>query len=209
MRTQPYPVMTQASTVLSELRRATADAHARLEQQLNLMTPELSLTRYRGVLVAFYGYWGPLETLLERRAAELRPAFPLRPRAELLRRDLKALGLSRVQLAELPRCTAFPRVQRLEEVAGCLYVLEGARLGGQVVAGFLRRRFGLDSACGAAFFSGNDEWTRQRWAAYLEWLAEVAEAGATRPLLVQSASETFRTLLCWVEQQVAQQGVSR
>lgn len=200
MRTVSQAALVLSSPVLLSLRSATSDEHQRLERRLSLLTPELTLTRYRSVLAAFYGFWAPLEASLASAAVALGSTFPLSPRSPLLRRDLEALGLSVAQVDELPRCEVLPRLQRLEQLAGCLYVLEGARLGGQVVARFLRRSFGLEPAGGGAFFGDAAMQTRQRWYAYLEWLNAVAGSRVGQELVVHCAKETFAALLGWVEQ---------
>ena len=91
--------------------------------------------------------------------------FPLRARSELIESDLLALGLSRRELAELPRCADLPRLSCPEDLAGCLYVLEGACLGGQVIAPVLHRRLGVAKGSGASFFVGDAEATSARWIA--------------------------------------------
>jgi heme oxygenase len=96
--------------------------------------------------------------------------FPLRARSELIESDLLALGLSRREIAELPRCTDLPRLSCTEDLAGCLYVLEGACLGGQVIARALRERLGVAKGSGASFFTGDAEGTSARWRLFLAWL---------------------------------------
>ena len=85
------------------LRRETAPQHEAIERQLDLLDPELSLHRYRLVLESFHGFYAPVESALPPLVATT-PAlgFPLRPRTELLERDLFSLGLSRSDIAGLP-----------------------------------------------------------------------------------------------------------
>ena len=104
--------------------------------------------------------------------------FPLRARSELIESDLLSLGLSRRELAELPRCADLPRLSCPEDLAGCLYVLEGACLGGQVIAPALRERLGVAKGSGASFFVGDAEGTSARWRLLLAWLEGLARAGA-------------------------------
>jgi heme oxygenase len=132
--------------------------------------------------------------------------FPLRARSELIESDLLALGLSRRELAELPRCTNLPRLSCPEDLAGCLYVLEGACLGGQVIAPTLRQRLGVDKDSGASFFVGDAEATSARWILVLTWLDALVCAGARSEEVAASACATFLTLARWVEQQGASHG---
>jgi heme oxygenase len=184
------------------LKRETAEIHRRLEAQLGLLEPELSIHRYRRVLQMFYGFYSPVEAGLLRLAAACPPVgFPLRARSELLEHDLLVLGLSRRELAELPRCVDLPRLSCPEDLAGCLYVLEGACLGGQAVAPVVRRRFGVSKGSGASFFVGNAEGTPARWKLVLAWLEGVARAGARSEQIVGAACTTFHALAQWVEWQ--------
>jgi len=186
------------------LKRETAVVHQRLEALLGLLQPDLSTHRYRRLLQMFYGFYSPVEAGLVRLAADCPPVgFPLRARSELIEHDLMALGLSRRELAELPRCVELPRLSFPEDLAGCLYVLEGACLGGQIIAPLLRRRFGMDKASGASFFVGDAERTPARWMLVLAWLEGLVRAGARCERIVDAACATFQTLARWVERQGA------
>lgn len=170
------------------------------------MEPELSIQRYQRVLRTFYGFYAPVEAGLVRLAAA-GPAlsFPLRARCELIESDLCALGLERRDLAGLPRCTDLPRLSCAEDLAGCLYVLEGACLGGQVIARALHQQLGVAKGSGASFFVGDAEATSARWIVVLAWLDGLARAGARSDEIVASACATFLTFAQWVEQQRASQ----
>ena len=168
-----------ASPLRQELRRETADLHRRLEIDLGLLESELSLDRYRRVLEFFFGFYAPVEAGLARVASAGPPlGFPLRARTALIESDLLSLGLSRRELADLPRCADLPRLSCPEDLAGCLYVLEGACLGGQVIAPALRERLGVAKGSGASFFIGDAEGTSARWRLFLAWLEGLARAGA-------------------------------
>ena len=96
-----------------------------------------------------------------------------------------------------------PRLSCREDLAGCLYVLEGACLGGQVIAPLLYRRFGVAKGSGASFFVGDAEGTSARWMLVLAWLEGVVCAGARNEEIVAAAQATFQTLARWVERQGA------
>lgn len=189
-----------------ELKSETATLHQRVEGQLGLLEQPLTLARYRQVLEAFYGFYAPVEIRLSRLAA-VGPALgiSLRARAGLLESDLAALGVSRCDLADLPWCDELPRLSRREHLAGCLYVLEGACLGGQVVARALRVRLAIEKGSGAAFFVGDADGTAARWRQVVGWLDGLVDVGARSEQIVASACATFLALARWLEQQ----GVSR
>jgi len=195
-----------ASTLHQQLKRETAGLHQRLDAELALMEPELSIQRYQRVLRTFYGFYAPVEAGLVRLAASGPPlGFPLRARCELIESDLHALGLGRRELAGLARCTDLPRLSCPEDLAGCLYVLEGACLGGQVIAQALYEQLGVAKGSGASFFVGDAEGTSARWILFLSWLDGLARAGARSDEIVASACATFLTFAQWVERQEASQ----
>jgi heme oxygenase (biliverdin-IX-beta and delta-forming) len=183
-----------------QLKRETADLHRRLEADVGLLEPGLSLERYRRVLQTFLGFYAPIETGLAERA-ELAIDLPLRARAELIERDLVSLGLSRRELDDVPRCTDLPPLSCLEDLAGCVYVLEGACLGGQVIARALHRRLGVAKDSGASFFIGDAEGTSARWRLVLGWLEGLVHTGARAGTIVASARATFLSFARWVELQ--------
>lgn len=196
-----------ASLLHQKLKRETAGLHKRLEAQLGLFEPDFSIHRYVQVLQIFYGFYAPVEASLMRLTAVWPPlGLPLRERCELIESDLLALGSSRRELAELPRCTNLPQLSCPEDLAGCLYVLEGACLGGQVIAPTLRQRLGVDKDSGASFFVGDAEATSARWMLVLTWLDGLVRAGARSEEIAASACATFSTLARWVEQQGVSQG---
>jgi heme oxygenase len=180
------------------LKRETADAHRRLEAELGLLDPNLDVPGYRSVLETFYGFYVPVEIDVTRLAAAEPPlGFPLRARAKLVERDLLALGLSPAELAALALCRDRPELSCFEDLAGCLYVLEGACLGGLVLAPLLHRRLGLARDSGAAFFAGDEERTLPRWAVVVAWLDGLPHAGASTAKIVGAAKATFDAFARW------------
>jgi heme oxygenase (biliverdin-IX-beta and delta-forming) len=189
-----------ASPIREQLKRATGDLHRRLETSLDLLDPDLSPGRYRRILELFFGFYAPIEADIAR-VASAGPALglPLRERTGLIETDLVSLGLSRRAVGDLPRCADLPRLSGREQLAGCLYVLEGACLGGRVIAPVLRKRLGVARGSGASFFIGDAEGTQTRWSVFLDWLEGLVRAGAPRGEVVASARATFLAFALWVE----------
>jgi len=180
------------------LKRETTAVHQHLETQLGLLDPSLDVHRYRRVLETFYGFYVPVEIDVTRRAAaEPELGFSLRARAELIERDLRALGRSPAELAALPLCRDRPEVSCSEDLAGCLYVLEGACLGGRVLSPLLHRRLGLAKDNGAAFFAGDEERTLPRWIVVVAWLDGLPRKGASTAKIVSAAKSTFDAFARW------------
>ncbi|MGH7619521.1 MAG: biliverdin-producing heme oxygenase [Gemmatimonadaceae bacterium] len=181
------------------LKKETAALHRRIEEGLGLVDAGLSVERYRRLLESFLGYFVPVESRIAELASSAPPlGLELPARTPLLVKDLMALGASASDIAAVPQCTDLPRLVEPANLAGCLYVLEGSRLGGVIVARELERSLGLGSH-GAAFFVGDGENVARRFKRVLSWLDEVARAGAAPDVIVASACETFRTLSRWTE----------
>ena len=185
------------TSLRQRLKRETAAAHQCLEAQLGLLDPSLDVHRYRRVLETFYGFYVPVEMDVARLAAVEPLGFPLRARAELIARDLLALGLSPADLAALPLCRERPELSCVEDLAGCLYVLEGACLGGQVLSPLMHRRLGLAKGSGAAFFAGDEERTLPRWATIVAWLDGLPRTGASTAKIISAATATFSAFARW------------
>jgi len=185
------------TSLRQRLKRETAAVHQHLEAQLGLLEPSLDVHRYLRVLETFYGFYVPVEIDVTRLAAESPLGFPLRARAELIERDLLALGRSPADLAALPLCADRPELSCVEDLAGCLYVLEGACLGGQVLSPLLHRRLGLAKASGAAFFAGDEEGTLHRWTVIVAWLDGLPRTGASTAKMVSAATATFDAFARW------------
>ena len=85
------------------LKRETTAVHQHLETQLGLLDPSLGIHGYRCVLETFYGFYVPVEIDVSRLAAANAPlGFSLRARAELIERDLVALGRSPPETLQAP-----------------------------------------------------------------------------------------------------------
>ena len=187
------------SPIRVQLRAATAALHDEIEQKLDLTG--LSRERYRLLLQAFYGFHAPVEALIASATPVSGFAWPAR--AALLERDLLAVGASPSAVAGLPRCTDLPVLASTGNLAGCLYVLEGACLGGQFIARGLQQRLGIGPQTGAAFFVGEGAGTAARWSQVTAWIDGLGRDGAPAAEIVDSASATFRALLRWSQDQGA------
>jgi heme oxygenase (biliverdin-IX-beta and delta-forming) len=183
-------------SIHARLKRETASLHLGVERALPLVSPVLTLDRYREVLKLFYGFYAPYEARMSPLASLVPFALPCRT-ARLVQ-DLGTLGVSVHDLAALPRC-ALPSVIGIEQLAGWLYVFEGAALGGQVVARALRSSLGIDATSGAAFFVGDGTSTSARWRQVLDWLDEIAIVEGAPDTMTASACEAFISLRDWMD----------
>jgi heme oxygenase len=79
-----------------------------------------------------------------------------------------------------------------------MYVIEGACLGGQVIARALVQQLGIGQTNGAAFFTGDGLHTGVRWKEVRAWLAQCDSASGARHEIVAGACCTFAALSQWL-----------
>ena len=195
-------------TVLTRLRLETRSEHEAVEHVLDLMGA-LSNNSYRQRLVQFYGFYSPLEAALQTRCAkqgdrpghnfevsQLPMLLPRLHKSLLLRQDLDRLGIS---IAGLAQCRALPPIQTPAEVLGCLYVLEGATLGGRMITEHIQATLGITPTTGGSFFDGYAGHTARMWNAMRRTLLSGAVDAQAENAMVASAVATFTCLRDWCE----------
>jgi heme oxygenase len=193
-------------TVLDRLRAATRDAHDRIEKELNWRHRVASLEGYRTLLARWWGFHAAVEPRFEEvfsRAGQT-AFFAPRRKLPLLQRDLHYLGFALHEIDALPVCPWIGPSGGMPGMLGTLYVLEGATLGGQILARHLRRIHGAwlrDGGC--RFYAPyEDEASAAGGAGYM-WRAtcEYILAGSdvrTDDDVVESAANTFAQVHEWL-----------
>jgi heme oxygenase len=186
--------------ILQRLKCETRPEHERLEHRLDLLDDTISLKRYGALLQGFYGLYVPLENRLLHRPEWHTLGFDVEPRRKvpLLRRDLQSRGFSRAEIEALPLCPALPDVSTFAQVLGCLYVLEGSTLGGQILARHFARVLDIDAHSGAAFFSSYGEHVGAMWRSFGQMLSAQATSRAIENQMIDAARSTFETLEVWL-----------
>ncbi len=183
--------------VLDALKAQTRPLHDRLEACVDLPQRLQSLEAYQQLLAAFYGFYLPVETRLAECAELQRAGLDIEPRRKvaLLVQDLQQWD---VDVDSLPRTTDLPAVASAPEAFGCLYVLEGATLGSQIIKRLLVQQLAISAENGGAFFNAYGERVGLMWDAFRQSLSQYA---ATHPqerdAIVSAAQDTFRKLEAW------------
>src|SRR5918992_4898305 len=187
---------------LLALKQGTRTYHDALERKMAPLLGTVSIHTYIALLQKLFSFYKPLE---ERIAAlpgwhNLPVELERRQKAPLLARDLLWLKVTQPQLSQLPRCERLPEVQSLTEALGCLYVLEGATLGGQIISRHLKKNLALDQYRGCAFFYSYGDEVGLLWETFRETLTSHCSRGGRteEEQLVQSARETFVSLDYWL-----------
>jgi heme oxygenase len=202
------PVAT--SLILSRLRLETRGEHEAVEKVLDLMSATLTHQSYRRRLEQFYGYYAPLEDALRARGNQLadgshvttfseltRSALLARVnKTPLLQQDLHHFG---VMSEYLPLCRDLPQLNTQAEVLGCLYVMEGATLGGRMITQQVRTTLGITPTTGGSFFEGYGDDSGRMWQGMRQLLVSGSPDTQTEDSIVTSAIATFACLRSWCE----------
>ena len=191
-----------AVTARAALQAATSGAHARLHTHpafSALATGTIDREGYRVLLARLYGFHAPLERRLQ--AVSWDHAFGLtmsrRRRIHRLRLDLHDLNVPPDDIAALP-CIGeerLPHMDRPGRLLGCLYVREGATLGGRVLARALDRLFGPRGCKGRRFLGGADG-DAALWRDCCAAIEAAARSGHLAEIAA-AASETFEAFEGW------------
>ncbi len=181
------------------LREHTRAMHDRVERRLDLLRPDLTRLEYLHTLQRLYGFYHPLEArlLALKEWSALGMTLEERRKVPLLEADLLSLGMTGALLDALPRCQDLPRVVTLAQGLGCLYVVEGATLGGQVLTHYFQRQVPKQS-WSFSFLSGYGDQTGGMWKAFVEQATSYATIPAIKQSILASATETFLSLERWL-----------
>lgn len=197
-------VVMQQPAILSRLRTETRSQHDAIEQTLRLVDDKLTRQAYRHRLAQFYGFYKPVE---DRIYADLGPlsarlVLAKRRKAHLLEADLTVLCDRDVM--HLPLCHDLPRLTSVAECFGCMYVLEGATLGGILISRHIQMTLGITPATGGRFFSGYAEQTGAMWQEFRAAITGFALTSEDQDTVIKTACTTFEALRSWCEGSIRQ-----
>jgi heme oxygenase len=151
------------SPLFERLRSSTRQQHREIEALIDPMKNFCSLDAYKAHVLKSWAFYLPLEAALARldwAAAGI--DFDARRKTPWLEEDLRILGVT-------PRATDESRrpmePTNLDFAVGCLYVLEGATLGGQLISRHLSG-IGVGPATGGLFFNGYGAKTGEMWKSF-------------------------------------------
>ena len=195
---------------LLTLKQGTRIYHDALERKMAPLLGTISIHTYIVLLQKLFGFYKPLEERIAMLPGwhNLPVDLGRRQKAPLLARDLIWLKVTQPQLSRLPQCKRLPQVNSITEALGCLYVLEGATLGGQIIGRHLKKNLALDEDRGCAFFRSYGDDVGLMWKSFRETLSShCSKRGIIEEeQLVTSACETFVSLDSWLFEGGVQSG---
>lgn len=188
------------TTIHEMLRQGTRDAHLRVERLVPILTFGSNRGAYCGYLARLLGFYAPMEASLGAHDwASIGIDFERRRKAPLLEADLVSLGLEAASVSSLPRCPSLPSLPDLPSALGCAYVLEGATLGGRVLARLLGEPLGLSRSQGAAFFLAYGDDHEGMWQTFVAGLEAAIQGDEEGARALDVARDTFERLGRWIE----------
>jgi heme oxygenase len=195
--------------ILSELRSRTKPLHDDLEQQVGKVDPFRHHAHYVRLLKAFHGFYVPAERVLPaygENASEWLDGD--RRKVPALRADLFACRVEADDTVQVPLC-----VDRAWETTagvstdrhhvwqlGCMYVLEGATLGGQYLLRQWRNAGKGQSLMppGTRFFQGYGDDTGAMWSRFRSHLTAAARDRDAIDAMCGAAEQMFLCMRRWI-----------
>ena len=164
-----------------------------------LMTDQPTLHGYLHRLEQFYGFYKPVEDRVYADTGPLAAWLTLakRRKAPLLETDLHVLRQQHA--VSLPVCRDLPRLVSATECFGCMYVLEGATLGGVFIGRHIQAKLGVTPATGGRFFEGYAAQTGSMWQEFRAALTTFSLTTDDHDTMIKTACATFEALQTWCE----------
>jgi heme oxygenase len=202
MSTNPVitpPTPTLSSSAIAALRGATWPSHQRLEKRLDVKARFSNITAYRDHLEKMWGFCAALEgRLAPELFAEVLPDYPSRRKLPFLTRDLLALGKDLDSIHTLAHCVGLPACPDAASAFGCVYVLEGATLGGRTLLPLVESRLGITAQTGASFLASYGENVTSMWRAFGVALDAWCVDRERTASAARAAVDTFDALEMWL-----------
>lgn len=160
---KPSPTDVWADQLHNELRSATGELHRKLDSHAvlsPLISPTVTLGEYHAALLALHAITAPAEDRIgeycENRCLPM--DYGNRRRMPLLLADLDFFGLT-------PGEPAWngPRIRSDAALVGCLYVVEGAALGGRMILRRMAAALFISDRRGGRYFNGHGDRTQTLW----------------------------------------------
>lgn len=189
------------TSILERLKQETRALHEQIESVVPILRPGADAVVYRRYLEKLLGFHRPVESHVAavNGIEMLGLMLDRRWKSPRLERDLLGFGLAPGAVASLASCANTPRIRSLSSALGCMYVLEGATLGGQVIARELRARMPAVLDRGSSYLRCYADQTGAQWRAFTAVLLAYGQHEAAQAEMVDAACETFATLRAWLE----------
>jgi heme oxygenase (biliverdin-IX-beta and delta-forming) len=165
------PVQLDEPKPMAMLKSSTHDLHRRLDRascMTRLMATDLSVQEYVEILKKLHALYTAIEQALLVAEQRWGRSVAWQAKAGWLKNDLHALGEFSIDTSTSTHAEQVFLLRLISSnagLAGCLYVLEGSTLGGQMIAKRLRSTMGHQVTNALSFFDGYGVDTPSIWGA--------------------------------------------
>ncbi len=174
------------------LRAATSVAHRRLEVDLDLMSPALTMARYGSLLAAFASVHATLDDEIWAQICAAGAVDTLTDLDFATRRKLPNLSVDLACLAVPARGRLPYSLRSLNAALGALYVCEGATLGGRIIAPHVLQVLGPDTP--VSFFTSYGADVPMMWSTCRRAFDELL----TTPSAARQAADAATDVFDWI-----------
>jgi heme oxygenase len=177
------------------LKQRTGDLHELVEEVLGeqfFSGDDFDRGDFENLLVAFYRIYRPLEQVLPGALERHLPDYPYESRTDRLESDLEVLGVNeddRARIEVLDEADVVD-LDGVEQLYGCLYVVEGSEMGNRVIRKQLEKNLPEDCLDADQFFRPQSP--VERWNDFKTRVDDEISSTARMETVVQSARRTFR-----------------
>lgn len=187
--------------ILNKIREKTFVYHDDFTGWANkILNDQADKEHYKEVLKTFYGFYEPLEKKLESLPEWKDYDFDMtkRRKTQFLVEDMKSMGISDEEINAIELCNNLPTVNNMNQALGCIYVLEGATLGGQIVSRKLQESLGIQVDTGSAFFNSYRQNLRPMWKEFSDFITKYSEEHDSDAEIVNASDETYHRFNEWL-----------
>lgn len=191
----PLPPHDAGGSLRHLLRQSTHAEHAQLNRQpllAGITQAGYPIEHYRLVLAAYMPFYRSLEHAIVGFFQRSTVSFAYTPKLPWLIADLQYFGGGPDEASSDPQpLRAVFEINTLGQLLGVMYAVEGATLGGQLIAQQVAAHLGLKANAGARFFNGYGPQTGHRWEQFLLYLEMHGSDAIVRDQAVSAAKTTF------------------
>jgi heme oxygenase len=187
--------------VLQEVRSVTRPHHEEMEAVAlsdKIAARSLNLDEYKAIILGHFVFHREAENLLMKNEELGRLetlAFTERRKLDLLARDIEVLQLE-------PYLFDFHLGERLDSIPralGCMYVMEGATLGGTVIKRSLKQVPEIVDSGAMSYYAGYGRQTGSRWKQFKDTVIQQVVSEEDEQVFIETASATFRAYAACME----------
>lgn len=192
-----------ANEFLHKLRHDTAPFHKSIEQlpiSSLLLSKEVSLKNYRDYLIVLYGFVKEFEIYIYPQVQHVIDDLESRRKTELLCKDLQSLSIDPEKIKTIDD-PFFKQDHTIAGALGCMYVLEGSTLGGQLISRHLGKILGEPVTGSLTYLKAYTTNTGSMWKKFLNTFCELTVRVGHQDKAIKSSIATFEMLEKWMIEQ--------